>query len=44
MTREETMNTRYGEMMDMMDCMNIETGGATEKKQKMTMEEILRMK
>lgn len=38
------MNTRFGEMMDMMDCMAIEAGGATEKKPKMTMEEILEMK
>lgn len=44
MTREETMNTRFGEMMDMLDCMAIEEGGAEAKKPKMTMEEILRMK
>lgn len=38
------MNTRLGEMLDMMDCMAIAAGGANEKRKKMTMEEILRMK
>lgn len=44
MTRQETMNTRVGEMFDLMACMDIASGGAEPKKQKMTMEEILRMK
>lgn len=44
MSREETMNTRVGEMLDMMECMAIESGGATQKKPQKTMEEILQMR
>ena len=38
------MNTRFGEMLDLMACMAIAAGGAREKKQKLTMEEILELK
>ncbi len=38
------MNTRVGEMLDMMDCMTIENGGADEIQPEMTMEEILKMR
>ena len=44
MSREETMRTRVGEMLDMMDCMAIDSGGAEEKQPEMTMEEILQMR
>lgn len=32
MTREETMNTRYGEFMDMIACMAISNGAKPKKK------------
>lgn len=35
MSREETMNTRYGEFMDMIACMAI-MNGAKPKKKKIT--------
>lgn len=38
------MNTRVGEMLDMMDCMAIENGGAEQKQEQMSMEEILKMR
>ena len=44
MSRAETMNTRYGEFMDLLDCMAIENGGAEPKEQKMTMEQVLAMR
>lgn len=44
MSREETMRTRVGEMLDMMDCMAIDNSGAKEKQPQMTMEEILQMR
>lgn len=43
MSREETLNTRYGEFMDFLDCMAIEYG-AEPKEQKMTMEQVLAMR
>ena len=44
MTREETMNTRYGEFMDLLACMAIENGGAEPAEKKLTMEQILEMR
>ena len=44
MSREETMNTRYGEFMDFLACMAIDGGGAEPAKQKLTMEQILEMR
>lgn len=41
MSREETLATRYGEMLDLIACMSIYNGRATQKKKKMTMETIL---
>lgn len=38
------MNTRVGEMLDMMACMAIESGDAEEKQPEMKMEDILRMR
>ncbi len=43
MSKEETMNTRFGEMLDLMACMAIEKG-ADEAQKKLTMEEILELK
>jgi len=34
MSREETEVTRYGEMIDMINCMAIYSGGANQKKKK----------
>lgn len=34
MTRAETMNTRFGEMLDMISCLAIYNGGAEEKVKK----------
>lgn len=34
MTREETMNTRFGEMLDLVSCLAIYNGGAEEKTKK----------
>lgn len=34
MSREETMLTRYGEMLDLMNCMAIYNGGAEQKAKK----------
>lgn len=44
MSREETMNTRYGEFMDFLACMAIDGGGAEPAEQKLTMEQILEMR
>jgi len=44
MSREETMNTKVGEMLDMIACMAIENGGATQKEKKKTLTEILAMR
>lgn len=32
MSREETLNTRYGEFIDLINCRAIESGNATQKK------------
>lgn len=34
MTRQEILNTRYGEMLDMIACLAIYNGNAKEKKKK----------
>ena len=46
MSREETMNTIYGEMRDMITCLSIYNGSAEPKaiKRKKTFEEVMRMK
>ena len=44
MSRDETMQTRYGEFMDLLACMAIDNGGAEPKKKKMTMEEVLELR
>lgn len=41
MSREETMNTRYGEFIDLMNCRAIEMGTAKQKKPKMDFWEFL---
>lgn len=43
MDRQETMNTRYGEMMDMIACLSIYNGGAEQKmpKKKYTFDEAM---
>lgn len=44
MGREETMNTRYGEFLDLLACMAIDNGGAEQKEPKLTMEQVLAMR
>ena len=45
MDREETLATRYGEMLDMIACMAIENGASPKKKtKKKAMDEILAMR
>lgn len=44
MNRQEIMHTRYGEMLDMISCLAVYSGAATEKKKKMRMEDILQMR
>lgn len=41
MTSEETLNTRWGLFMDLMSCAAIDSGGADEKKKKLSQEDIL---
>jgi hypothetical protein len=36
MSREETMNTRYGEFLDLLSCQAIESGSAKQKPPKKT--------
>lgn len=43
MSREETLNTRFGEMVDLISCLAVFTGSAEEKK-KLTFDEILQMR
>lgn len=43
MSRKEILCTRYGEMLDMINCISI-SNGAEAKKKKPTMEEILEMR
>ena len=40
MTKKEVLVTPYGEMMDMIACMNIDAG-AKQKKEELTQEQIL---
>jgi len=45
MKEPEIMLMRYGDMMDMIACMAIDTGGAEQKiRQKMSYEEVMRLK
>ena len=45
MTRQETMNTRYGEFMDLLACMFISTGAKQKKKKKIwTFDEFLNLR
>ena len=41
MTTEETLNTRWGLFLDLMECAAIDSGGAEEKKKKLSQEQIL---
>ena len=43
MSREETMLTRFGEMMDMIACMAI-SNGADEKEKDLTFDEIFALR
>ena len=44
MSTQEIMNTRLGEMTDMISCLSVYEGGAELKKPKMTYEEVMRMR
>jgi hypothetical protein len=46
MTREETLNTKYGEFMDLISCRSIENGSAKQKppKKKWSIFEALSLK
>lgn len=46
MNREETLSTRYGEMLDLIACMAIENGAEpkAKRKNKKTWDEILAMR
>lgn len=41
MNEEEILNTRWGLFLDMMACAAIDSGGADEKKKKLSQEDIL---
>lgn len=41
MSAEETLNIRWGLFMDLMACAAIDSGGAVQKKKKLTQEQIL---
>lgn len=43
MSKRETLLTGYGEMMDLIDCMAIESGGADPKEHEKDILDILRM-
>ena len=43
MNRQETLSTRFGEMMDMISCLAIFNGGAEPGKKKMTFDEVMRL-
>ena len=43
MSREETMQTGYGEMLDLIACLAIESGGAEQKEKEKDLLDILRM-
>ena len=46
MSRDETMNTRYGEMLDLINCKAIYNGGAEQKirKRNLTFDEIISLR
>lgn len=45
MSREETMNTRVGEMMDLLACRSISKGAEPkQKKKEMTFDEVLALR
>ena len=44
MTRQETMLTAVGEMIDMINCLAIYNGGAKEKDRKLSCDEIVALK
>ena len=44
MSRQETMNTRYGEFMDLLACMSISNGAKQKKKKIWTFDEFLALK
>lgn len=46
MDKQEVMNTRYGEMMDMISCFSIYRGAAKQarRKKKLTYEEIIKLR
>lgn len=44
MTRQEIINTRYGEMVDLITCLSIYNGNAEEKiKAKYSIDDIIKM-
>lgn len=43
MTRQETLDTPYGEMLDLINCLAIYNGGADEKR-KLTFDEIMNLR
>lgn len=43
MGRQEILNTRMGEFLDLTACLAIYNGGAEEKKKKLTFDEIMRL-
>ena len=44
MSKQEILCTPIGEMLDMLSCLAIYEGGLKEKKPKMPMEEVLKLK
>lgn len=44
MTRQETMLTPYGEMLDLISCLAIYNGGAKEKDRKLSFDEFFALK
>jgi hypothetical protein len=44
MTRQETMLTPYGEMLDLISCLAIYNGGAKEKAPKMSFDEFFALR
>lgn len=46
MDRQEIINTRYGEMLDMIACLSIYNGGAQPKKKKkiMSYDDVINMR
>ena len=44
MSREETMNTRYGEYMDLLSCWAVYNGNAKVKQKKLSFFEIMELR